>query len=101
MKQFAKCFFLVPRARRFLVTWSWFVKKLSGVVLGTRMSVACLPLPVSLMVPLISTQVACLILTLKPYDITHLFFCFKIMCALTPCVAKTWSVKINLKLILT
>ena len=56
--------------------------------------------PLSLMVPLISTQVAYLILTLRPYDMTHLFFRFKITCALTY-VAKNASVEINLKLILT
>ena len=56
--------------------------------------------PLNLMVQLISTEVACLILTLKPYDITHLFFRFKITCALTY-VAKNASVEINLKLIIT
>ena len=56
--------------------------------------------PLNLMVPLISTEVACLILTSKPHDITHLFFRFKITCALTY-VAKNASVEINLKLIIT
>ena len=73
--------------------------KLSKVALGTSVCL-CQFASLSLMVPLISIQVAWLILTLKAFDITHLFFRFKIMCALAY-VAKKESVEINLKLILT
>ena len=70
--------------------------KLSRVALGTSVCLGQFEFDGAL----ISTQVAWLILTLKPYDITHLFFGFKIICALTY-VGKKASVEINLKLILT
>ena len=73
--------------------------KLSRVALGTSVCL-CQFASLSLMVPLISTQVVWLIVTLKPYDITHLFFRFKIMCALTYVQKKNqWKSTLNWSLL--
>ena len=99
MKQFVKC--CSSSSPEPVVSWSHGFGSLQIKQSGSGDE--CLPLPVCQFEfdgALISTQVACLILTLKPYDITHLFFGFKIICALTY-VGKKASVEINLKLILT